>query len=915
MTAHRQPNILIVDDNPENLRLLVSILKEQGYKVRPARDGVVALNSAFSNPPDLILLDILMPRMDGYETCQKLKADERTKHIPVIFISALSDSFDKVKAFDVGCEDFIGKPFNTDELLARITSRIALQRSHQKLEEKNARLQCEVKERKRAERYIKESEKRFATVMNSMESIMYVADMQTYELLFINEFTRNLFGDIVGEVCWKVLQKGQEGPCPFCTNRYLIKNGQPIGVYSWNFQNTVTGNWYHIQDQAVNWTDGRLVRLEIATDITEMKKAEDSLRRRNDYLNALHETALDLIQRQDLGDLLQNILSRAVALANVSDGFIHLYDPDLDMLEIRYAVGDYAKHIGFRLKPGEGLAGRIWQTGESLLVKDYRNWSGRATNPAFDGIRSIVGFPLKSGQRTEGVIGLGHNDSTRLLDRQEAEILEHFTHLASLALDNAYLYLGMQKEIAERKKAVEAAETANKAKSAFLSNMSHELRSPLNAVLGYANILQRDASERQKDGLDIIKQSGNHLLSLINDVLDLAKVESGKIECFDTDFLFYSFLNGVAKMVRLRAEAKGLDFKFEADEKKLPLGVRCDDRRLRQVLLNLLNNAVNYTETGGIVFKVEKKVEKIRFTVQDTGIGIAPQDLEKVFEPFYQVGLREYQSGGTGLGLAISRTLTELLGGELKAESQPGAGSRFYFELHLPEASLGIEPVDIEKREIIGFQGEAPMVMIVDDNNSNRAVFTGMLEPLGFKIMEAGNSRQLFDKTIQSVPDIFIIDLYMPDLNGFELIRRIRRSPKLKAKPIIATSASVYRQDQLKSRACGANTFLPKPVEVNVLLDQLRDLLNLKWLYHDKELQNGNVKNALPFVAPPAETLDTLIALAEIGDIYEIQTIIENLKRSDIRYKPFSDKLLHLVRTFEIDEIDKMLRLYQKAPA
>jgi len=211
MTENKPSHILIVDDNPENLRLLVNILQNEGYIVRPARNGLTALNSARSDRPDLILLDILMPKMDGYETCRRLKADIRAKHIPVIFISALSDSFDKVKAFDAGCVDYIGKPFNTEELLARVTTHLSLLNSRRELVEKNARLRQEISDRKRAERYIKESEKRFATVMNSMESVIYVADMETYELLFINEYTRNLFGDVLGQVCWKAMQSGHTG--------------------------------------------------------------------------------------------------------------------------------------------------------------------------------------------------------------------------------------------------------------------------------------------------------------------------------------------------------------------------------------------------------------------------------------------------------------------------------------------------------------------------------------------------------------------------------------------------------------------------------------------------------------------------------------------------------------------------------
>ncbi len=311
--------------------------------------------------------------------------------------------------------------------------------------------------------------------------------------------------------------------------------------------------------------------------------------------------------------------------------------------------------------------------------------------------------------------------------------------------------------------------------------MSHELRTPLNAVLGDADILQREASEKQKKGLNIIKQSGNHLLlSLINDVLDLAKVESVKIECSDTDFHLYHFLTEITAMIRLRAERKRLYFKFEADENELPAGVRTDQQRLRQVLLNLLSNAVNYTATGGITFKVEKAEEFIHFTVIDTGIGIALEHLNKIFDPFYQANAYNNQSEavghnkGTGLGLAISRTLTELLGGKLDVKSKPGHGITFYFALHISETSPGIEPAGVQKREIIGIRGEYPLALVADDKSENRSVLTDMLMPLGFKTIDAENGLDGFDKAVESQPDAIITDLVMPKSDGFEFIRRVR---------------------------------------------------------------------------------------------------------------------------------------------
>ncbi len=232
MTEHRKSHILIVDDKPDNLRLLVGILRDMNFKVRPAKDGQTALDSAISDPPDLILMDILMPGMDGYETCTLMKADGRTRDIPVIFISALDAPFDKIRAFRTGGVDYVSKPFNEEELLARITTHLSLRNMQKSLAEKNTRLQREIAERKQAEKMIRKSEKRFAAVMDSMEAIMYVADMETYEILFINKHTRDLFGDIEGHICWQALQSGQSGQCSFCTNQRLVADGKPTRIHT-----------------------------------------------------------------------------------------------------------------------------------------------------------------------------------------------------------------------------------------------------------------------------------------------------------------------------------------------------------------------------------------------------------------------------------------------------------------------------------------------------------------------------------------------------------------------------------------------------------------------------------------------------------------------------------------------------------
>jgi PAS domain S-box-containing protein len=290
---------------------------------------------------------------------------------------------------------------------------------------------------------------------------------------------------------------------------------------------------------------------------------------------------------------------------------------------------------------------------------------------------------------------------------------------------------------------------ANRAKSEFLANMSHELRTPLNGILGYAHILKQDKNltSKQQNGLDIIQQCGEHLLTLINDILDFSKIEARKMEIHLNDFHFPKFLNNIAEIFRIRAKQKNISFSYESLS-LLPTFVRGDEQKLRQVLINLLGNAVKFTESGGVVLKVGYHEEKIRFQVEDTGIGIAPEKLIEIFLPFHQVGNSRYWVGGTGLGLTISQKLAKLMGSTLQVKSKLGSGSIFWVDLDLPEVPESTEIATGKERNIIGFKGEKRKVLVVDDKGENRSFLVNLLEPLGFEIVEATDGCDCLNKTL-----------------------------------------------------------------------------------------------------------------------------------------------------------------------
>jgi PAS domain S-box-containing protein len=893
--------ILAIDDNQDNLTTLKAMIAEAfpGARVLIALEGKKGLDLAQSEDPDVILLDIVMPGLDGFEVCRRLKADSWLRLIPVIFVTAQQgDRQSRIKALEVGGEAFLTKPIEEAELTAQIRAMAKIKAGMVSQRQEKERLAALVAERTRelnrelAGHHAAEAARQQATqkllssqaaTLNLLEDLKAENDSRRkseealsrakddwertfdavpdliclldsgHTILRVNQAMADKLGvsskAAVGLKCYQCVH-GLEAPPDFCPHARLLEDQQP---HDGDVHEDRLGGDFHITCTPLFDQSGKLLgSVHVARDITASKQAIRALRQNETMLRdaqlvaGLGSYSFDLVAGLwSSSEVLDQILGIDAAFEHSFSGWLRLVHPDDRQMMQEYFTAEVV-----------GKRGRF--------DKEYR--VVRNNDQAVRWVHGMGKLEIDGQDRVVKMIGTIQDITEH--KRAEFELEQYRNHLEVL----------VDKRTAELAEARDQAQAANRAKSVFLANMSHELRTPLTAILGFSQIMSRERNipVQEQHNLGIILRSGEHLLALINDILDLSKIDAGRSEVDTHNVALDELFRDVVNMMRMRAEAKGLQLML-SQSADLPRFVCTDSGKLRQIIINLVGNAIKFTSSGQVVIRLAAKSiptgHQLSCEVEDSGVGIAQGDLERIFLPFEQTGNKQLE--GTGLGLAITRQYVEMLGGRISADSTLGKGSCFRFIITVGRVEENAQGRPVDKK-VIGIESPTAnlRLLIVEDQPENRLLLRCFLEPHGFQLREAVNGQEAVSVFQEWRPHVIFMDRRMPVLDGLTATRQIRSLPGGSEPVIIAVSAHSFKEEQREMLMAGCNDFLGKPFNGDSLLTLLQQHLHLHLAYAASEAIPAAVSRLLSaddLRTLPQESLQTLHRLALEGDDSEIE--------------------------------------------
>ncbi len=460
--------------------------------------------------------------------------------------------------------------------------------------------------------------------------------------------------------------------------------------------------------------------------------------------------------------------------------------------------------------------------------------------------KAYITVPIFCGSQLWGLLATYQNDNPRQWDESEIRMMVQIGTQLGFAVQQAELLQKTQQQAQELQKAKETADAANRAKSEFLANMSHELRTPLNAILGFTQLMHHDPDlcQDHQQYLDIISHSGEHLLNLINDILEMSKIEAGRVTLNPNCFDLYRLLHSLEEMLRLKANSKGLELIFECAP-NVPQYIITDDKKLRQVLINLLGNAIKFTQRGEVIFRVSssgkagREKVKINFEVEDTGPGIADEELDCLFEAFSQTEIGIKSGEGTGLGLPISKQFVQLMGGEIRVKTQVGQGSLFSFYINVKQSKESSVEMIKSCQRVISLAPDQPIyrILVVEDNPDNRLLLMQLLRCLGFEVKEAINGLEAVEISLSWQPDLIFMDIRMPVMNGYDSTQNIKALPQGKNIIIVALTASAFEEERKLILSAGCDDFVRKPFQEAELLAIISKHLGVQYLYENDSIE------------------------------------------------------------------------------